>query len=231
MIGRFRNKGVNSQNDAVKLRLEPTLQRLTQVYSRESMESRSPKDKSSAPPLTETELLYALKAKQPSALGILYDRYGGVVYGIALKVLQNSQEAEDLTQEIFLALWRNFTYNPDSSYFIRYLIAMTRSRAIDKLRSRSRNLNLLQRWGQIATAEGFSPTPFEQAALTERSQHVRNALAQLPQQQRQVIEMAYDEGLSQSEIAQKLNTPLGTVKTWTRQGLLKLKQLLQGSID
>lgn len=197
------------------------------------MEPSFPNDKPSKPTLlSDTELLRALQDRQPSALSDLYERYGGVVYGVALKVLQNTQEAEDLTQEIFLALWRNATYNPNNSYFIRYLIAMTRSRAIDKLRSRVRNLNLLQRWGQtVTTYDASTPTPFEQAALTERSQQVRNALAQLPEKQRQVIEMAYNEGFSQSEIAQQLDTPLGTVKTWTRQGLLKLKQILQESID
>lgn len=206
---------------------------LTQVYLHANMESNSPSNRSPGEPspLTDTELLHALKAKQPSALTILYDRYGGVVYGVALKILQNSQEAEDLTQEIFLALWRNLTFNPDRTHFLRYLISMTRSRSIDKLRSRSRNLNLLQRFGQAVTAETSSMTPFEQASSTERSLSVRNALAQLPDKQRRAIEMAYDEGLSQSEIAQKLDAPLGTVKTWTRQGLLTLKQILQDSID
>ncbi|MBN3947949.1 MAG: sigma-70 family RNA polymerase sigma factor [Nostoc sp. NMS7] len=189
------------------------------------MESHPP------PHQTDTELLHALKAKQPGALSILYDRYGQVVYGIALKVLQNPQEAEDLTQEIFLALWRNPTVNPNHSHFLRYLITMTRSRAIDKIRSRSRTLNLLHRFGQTVTAETLSPTPVEQAELIERQAAVRSALSQLPDNQRQIIEMAYDAGLSQSEIAQQLDVPLGTVKTWTRQGLLKLKQILLDAID
>lgn len=197
----------------------------TQVYSHPSMESHSP------PHQTDTELLHAVKAKQPGALGIIYDRYGQTVYGIALKVLQNPQEAEDLTQEIFLALWCNATINPNHSHFLRYLIAMTRSRAIDKIRSRSRILNLLHRFGQTVTAETLSETLVEQASLTERSLAVRSALIQLPDNQRQVIEMAYDAGLSQSKIAQQLNVPLGTVKTWTRQGLLKLKQILLDTID
>ena len=181
--------------------------------------------------MTDTELLRALKVKQPEALVMLYDHYGGVVYGVALKALRNVQEAEDLTQEIFLALWRNVTFNFEHSHFIRYLIAMTRSRAIDKLRARHRNLNLLWRWGQTVTVETPDPTPIDRASLTERSQKVRQALTQLSEKQRQVLEMAYDRGLSQSEIAQHLDKPLGTIKTWTRQGLLKLKELLQNSID
>ncbi|MBR8836750.1 MAG: sigma-70 family RNA polymerase sigma factor [Stigonema ocellatum SAG 48.90 = DSM 106950] len=190
------------------------------------MESSSPTDKSQSPQiLTDAELFDAIKTRQPDALGMLYDRYGGLVYGIALKILKNSQEAEDLTQEIFLALWRNVNYNPE--HFVRYLVTMTRSRAIDKLRSRSRNLKLLERWSQTEQHETFSSTPFENACDRERSQHLRSALEQLPQQQRQVLEMAYDEGLSQSQIAQQLDIPLGTVKSRIRQGLLKLKQILQ----
>jgi RNA polymerase sigma-70 factor (ECF subfamily) len=196
-----------------------------------NMEPSSRNDNPQAPlPLADAELFQALKTRQPEALSILYERYGSLVYGVALKILKNSQEAEDLTQEIFLALWRHVTYNPEHGYFIRYIITMTRSRAIDKIRSRGRNLKLLQRWGQTITAETSSNSPIEQASLTERSQHVRSALAQLSQQQRQVLEMAYDEGLSQSEIAQKLDIPLGTVKTWTRQGLLRLKPILQDQI-
>jgi RNA polymerase sigma-70 factor, ECF subfamily len=179
---------------------------------------------------SDATLLNALATKQPTALKCLYARYGSVVYGVALKVLQNQPEAEDLTQEIFLSLWHRPIDATKQSHLIRYLIAMARSRAIDKLRSRSRRLNLVQRWRDNNT-ETNSPNPVDQAMFNERSQQVRQALTQLSDKQRQVIELAYDAGLSQSEIAQKLQQPLGTVKSWTRQGLLKLKQLLQDTID
>jgi len=180
---------------------------------------------------SDAALLDGLQAKQPTALGCLYDRYGSVVYGVALKVLQNQPEAEDLTQEVFLSLWQRPVDPAKHSHLLRYLITMTRSRAIDKLRSRSRLVGLVQRWGQNVTVATPAHTPVEQAVVNERSQQVRQALTQLSDQQRQVIELAYDAGLSQSEIAQQLHQPLGTVKSWTRQGLLKLKQLLQDSID
>jgi RNA polymerase sigma-70 factor, ECF subfamily len=213
--------------------LEISPNSLTQIYSRNNMEHSSSHDRESETPpsLTDAEVLRALKAGQSYALVLLYERYGSVVYGVALKILKNPQEAEDLTQEIFLTLWRNTTYNSDRDYFIRYLITMTRSRAIDKLRARARNLKLLNRWGQTEIPETSSPTPFEQASLTERSQKVRDALTKIPERQRQAIELAYDEGLSQSEIAAKLDMPLGTVKTLTRQGLLRLKQILQNSME
>ncbi|HBL13112.1 MAG TPA: RNA polymerase subunit sigma [Cyanobacteria bacterium UBA11162] len=188
-------------------------------------------DSSSQPtnpsPPTDAELFQAMKAGQRSALGILYDRYGKLVYGLALHMLKNPQEAEDLTQEIFLALWRSDRYNPTRGSLSSFLTIMTRSRAIDKLRSRKTSLKFLDRWRQNTTAETPLNTPFEQASYTERSQQVQNALAQLSDNQRQILEMSYYDGLSQSEIAQQLDIPLGTVKTRSRQGLLKLRQTLQ----
>jgi RNA polymerase sigma-70 factor (ECF subfamily) len=193
----------------------------------DSADSRPPN------PLLETdaELFSALKAGQSSALGILYDRYASLVYRLALRILANPQEAEDLTQEIFLTLWRRRTYNPARGSVSSFLTTLTRSRAIDKLRSRGTNLKFIQRWSQAMTAETLPPTPFELASLSQRSEYVRNALAQLPAKQRQVLEMAYYNGLSQSEIAKQLDIPLGTVKTWARQGLLKLRQNLQDFIE
>ncbi len=207
-------------------------EKLTPINIPKSMELGS-RDRHSSEPSSSSDatLLDDLTDKQPAALRCLYERYGSVVYGMALKVLQSQPEAEDLTQEIFLSLWQRPVDSAKHGYLLRYLITMTRSRAIDKLRSRSRRLNLVQRWGHNASAKTPVPTPVEQAVFNERSQQVRQALTQLSEQQRQVIELAYDAGLSQSEIAQHLHKPLGTVKSATRQGLIKLKQLLQDTLD
>lgn len=177
--------------------------------------------------LMDSEIYQALKAGQKSALGILYDRYGKLVYGLAYKILNNSPEAEDLTQEIFLALWRNDTYDPTRGSLGNFLAMMTRSRAIDKLRSRNTSVRFLERWSKIISTETFVNTPFEQASVAERSQQIQHALAQLSPEQRQILEMIYYEGFSQSEIAKQLNIPLGTVKTRSRLGLLKLRQYLK----
>jgi RNA polymerase sigma-70 factor (ECF subfamily) len=176
---------------------------------------------------TDADLLYALKSGKASALGILYDRYSSIVYSLALRILANAQEAEDLTQEIFLTLWRNNTYNPQRSSLSSFLFMLTRSRAIDRLRSRNTKLKFLQRTKQTITLETDSDALFEEISLQERREFVRQALEKLPDNQRQVLEMAYYEGHSHLEIAQKLNTPLGTVKTWARKGLLTLRQNLQ----
>ncbi len=184
------------------------------------MESFAPRHR------TDEELFNALKARDQAALAALYDRHSRMVYGLGLKILKNPQEAEDLTQEIFLSLWKNAERNPDCRHCVSYLVTMTRSRSIDKIRKRGRQLKVLERWGRSEKTSETSALPLDQALTGERSEQVRQALSQLPDPQRQVIELAYNQGLSQSEIASQLNLPLGTVKTRTRQGLLKLRQIL-----
>lgn len=211
-------------------RIESTLKlwAWVQVYSSETMYSDDSSDNSTLPlPPTDTALFQALKAGQTSALATLYDRYGRLVYGLALQILKNSQEAEDLTQEVFLALWNRDTYNPARGSLSSFLTTMTRSRAIDKIRSRDSSLKFLERWRRNIPNEISANTPFEQASYTERSQQVQNALGKLSADQRQVLEMLYYQGFTQAEIAQQLNLPLGTVKTRSRLGLLKLRQTLE----
>lgn len=182
-------------------------------------------------PATDAELVQAIRTGESLALGSLYDRYGSLVYRLALRILTSSQEAEDLTQEIFLNLWHNRTYNPERGSLNSYLTTLTRSRAIDKLRSRTTQGKFLQRWSQFMSTATPPPTPFDTAALNQRASGVQQALTQLTDRQRQVLEMAYYEGLSQSEIAIQLNVPLGTVKSWSRQGLLQLRKTLKDLIN
>lgn len=189
------------------------------ALEQQAMESSAPRRS------TDEELFSALKARDQTALATLYDRHGRMVYGLSLKILKNPQEAEDLTQEIFLALWKNAERNPDCRHCVSYLVTMTRSRSIDKIRKRGRQLKLLERWGRSERTHE-SAIPLDHVLTGERSEQVRDALTQLPEPQRAVIEMAYNQGLSQVEIAQQLQLPLGTVKTRTRQGLIKLRRLL-----
>ncbi|MEA5447746.1 sigma-70 family RNA polymerase sigma factor [Leptolyngbya sp. CCNP1308] len=175
---------------------------------------------------TDARLWLALKAGQTSALGTLYDRHGGLVYGIALKVLGHAQEAEDLTQDIFVKLTHSTAYDPQRGSFRTFLAILTRSRAIDRLRSRQVARASVER---LKSTQVTSPahTPADALAQTERTQEVQAALAQLSESQQTILRLAYYEGLSQSTIAEQLDTPLGTVKTHSRRGLLKLRQLLQ----
>lgn len=192
------------------------------------MSSDSPPASSQIP--SDRVLFQAIAQGDSSALAAVYDRYSGLVYGLSLKILGDPQAAEDLTQEVFLTLWRSRNYDPDRGALSSFLVVLTRSRALDRIRARQSNLKFLDRWSQQAFMQASPATPFEQAALEERSQRVRQALAELTDSQRQVLELAYYQGLSQSEIAKALDTPLGTIKTRARQGLLKLRQLLDGWI-
>ncbi|MBF2075410.1 MAG: sigma-70 family RNA polymerase sigma factor [Synechococcales cyanobacterium C42_A2020_086] len=187
-------------------------------------------DPTAPPSPSDLDLLLALKGGEVASLATLYDRYAKLVFGLAFKILENSEEAEDVTQDVFLTLWRRSTYDPARGSLSSFLTTMTRSRAIDKLRARGSRLRFLQRWQGVVRTEASAATPLEHASLGERSQLVRGALAQLPESERRILEIAYYEGLSQSEIAKRLNIPLGTVKTRSRQGLLKLRKTLQDYI-
>ena len=175
---------------------------------------------------TDGELLALLAVDQSTALGALYDRYSRLVYGLALSVLGSAAEAEDLTQEVFLVLCGKCDYDPARGTLSAYLVTMTRSRGIDKLRGRSRKTKLLEQWGDEVVPSGQVSSPADEIAMLECSTRVRGALAQLPEMQRRVLEMAYYKGMSQSEIAEDLEAPLGTVKSWSRKGLIALKDAL-----
>jgi RNA polymerase sigma-70 factor (ECF subfamily) len=189
-----------------------------------SPDSSVPKTSAST---SDLELLSAMSQGQIKALDILYDRYSRLVYSIAYRILNSSEEAEDITQDVFLTLWRRNSYDPARGSLSSFLTTLTRSRAIDRLRSKNARLRVVQRLQGIVRSDSGSPSPLEQASIGERSQMIRTALSQLSESERQVLEIAYYEGLSQSEIAERLDIPLGTVKSRSRQGLLKLRQRLQ----
>ncbi len=179
------------------------------------------------PEATDSELLRWLKAGYSAALTVLYQRYVRLIYTVAMRILDNPQEAEDLTQEIFVTFWQKHTYDPKRGSLSSYLCLLTRSRALDRRRSKGSYHRFLERYQQ-ADSGISSASPFEQVSNQEREQTVQRALQELPEAQRQILEMAYYGGLSQTEIAQRLQLPLGTVKTRSRQGLLKLRRLLGG---
>ncbi|MCJ2541994.1 sigma-70 family RNA polymerase sigma factor [Thermostichus vulcanus] len=176
---------------------------------------------------TDAEVFSALKAGQSQALAILYDRHVGLVYGIAYKVLGNAAEAEDLTQDIFLNLSRS-SFDAQRGSLRTYLGILVRSRCLDRLRSWRNRQRSLERGKVELQAQGSSSgdPSFEHLSQTEQVEEVQTALAELSDSQRQILKMAYYEGMSQSEIAKQLDLPLGTVKARARRGLLRLRQLL-----
>ena len=170
-------------------------------------------------------LVARLWAGDVCALASLYDRYGNLVYGIALKGLRRVAEAEDLTQEVFLRLMRTRSYNPHRGSLASYLTTLTRSRVIDRLRAQSTQQKYLNQWHQNQSSVD-SATPMKHITQQEQRALVREALTTLKPQQREVLELSYYEGQSQRDIAERLDVPLGTVKSWARRGLLQLRKQL-----
>lgn len=180
-------------------------------------------------PPSDNELLQQLQTHQPQSLTYLYDTYGDLMYGLAYRLLNNRQESEDLVQEVFAQLWQRCTYDPKRSSFKSFLMLLVRSRAIDRLRASKTHQNrALQTEGwRFSEGENF---PLEAATHDEVSQRVKLALAELPESQRQALELSYFRGLTQAEIAEQLAVPLGTVKSWFRLSFTKLRQSLQDFI-
>jgi RNA polymerase sigma-70 factor, ECF subfamily len=175
---------------------------------------------------SDAELFAALAVDQAHALGCLYDRHAGLVYGLAMKILGAPAEAEDLTQEIFLTLCTHCDFDPRRGPFTAFLAMLTRSRAIDRVRARTRKTRFVERWTHAIVPAEPVASPSEALSAAECTDRVRAALAELPEDQRRVLELSYYRGLTQLEIADELDTPIGTVKSWTRRGLLRMRASL-----
>jgi len=167
----------------------------------------------------DAALIERMRAGDQSAMGDLYDRYSGVVYGVALRVLGNTTAAEDVVQEVFLQLWRNpQAFDADRGRLAPWLAVIARNRAIDLLRKRPMEDDIDEL--PISTGVNLEDEAAERIAINK----VRGVLGQLPQDQRRLLEMAFFEGLTHTEIASKTGEPLGTVKTRIRSGLLALRK-------
>jgi len=182
-----------------------------------------------APPSDE-ELLARL-ADDHTALGPLYDRHSRLVYGLALAILANADEAQDLTQEVFLSLCDSRLYDPGRGSVGAFLTTLVRSRAIDRLRRRTRRVRLLRAQWEAAPPLEPAKMPQDRIAEAQSAQRVRAALDELSGDERRVLEMSYYKGLTQAEIAEDLGIPLGTVKSWCRRGLIALKRSLADLVD
>lgn len=164
------------------------------------------------------------------AFGRFYDRYASLVFTFAMRLLRVRSEAEDLLQEVFLQAWRQAaTYSPERGSPEAWLVTITRSRAIDKLRSMRKREKSIARTDTVEGTE-IGARVESGAAQSEAKLAVQDALAGLPEAQRRVLELAYFDGLTQSEIAARLGEPLGTVKTRMRAGLERLRGLLAAPV-
>lgn len=175
----------------------------------------------------DAELVRAVASGDEQAFAFLYDRYSSILFGLLLRILNRRAEAEDVLQEVFVQVWQKAKdFDEDRGRAFTWLVTLARSRAIDRLRSTESRDRTAIRAARSADEEIAHAD--EEAIKSEEGSIVRAALAEIPAEQRRALLLAYFEGLTQSEIAAHLNEPLGTIKTRTRSGLMKLRDLLDG---
>jgi RNA polymerase sigma factor (sigma-70 family) len=172
---------------------------------------------------SDEDLVEAVARADEDALAELYDRFGRVAYGLAYKILQDATLAEDAVQEAFLQIWRGAgSYRPERAKASTWLLTFVHRRAVDLVRREDR-----RRGDPLDEApEAGGPTVDEEADLRDKRTAVQAALAQLPPDQRQALELAYYGGFTQTELAERLGVPLGTVKSRMFAGLARLRELV-----
>ncbi|HEX4086287.1 MAG TPA: sigma-70 family RNA polymerase sigma factor [Chthoniobacteraceae bacterium] len=159
----------------------------------------------------------------------LYERFSGVIFSTALQVLGNQESAEDVLQEVFVAIWEKAPmYDSERGKPITWALTLARNKAIDRLRSQQRKGALQDRIEQEAEISEPQQSSSDEVEAAEKSKLVRDALLHLSDSQREAIDLAYFAGLSQAEIACKLRKPLGTIKARIRRGLLRMREVLSG---
>ena len=178
----------------------------------------------------DAALLRRMAAGDEQALGLLYDRWNAVVHGVVSRMLRQPDDVEDVVEEAFWQAWRQASrFDPTRGAVQTWLLTIARSRALDRVRSlrRRREDPLEGEDGQVVTQQMAEGDPGLDAEASERRTIVVAALADLPQEQREALELGYFGGLSQTEIAERTGQPLGTVKTRMRLALQKLRSQLQ----
>ncbi len=171
-----------------------------------------------------------LQKEDVSAFEQLYDRHCRAVYGLLLRILQQAGTAEEVAQDVFLQLWRNADqYDESRGPFVPWLLTLARNRALDTLLLKSERQRRREDQTEEMAPVFAAPEYEKQLDEKRRAEKVRALMGSLNPQQKKAIELAYFEGLSHTEIAAALKEPLGTVKSWIRNGLLRLKEGLQAT--
>ncbi len=177
----------------------------------------------------EPALMARIARRERAALEELYGRYSNILYATALKYLKDDADAQDVVQDVFIQIWdKARLYDPTKGKPLTWALTLTRNRSIDRIRAiqrRTRLRNDFEKESAVDESVGIREALSEVDA-SEKGQVLRDAVGRLSPQQRKVIELAYFRGFTQSEIAEQLGEPLGTVKARARRGLLKLKEML-----
>ncbi len=176
------------------------------------------------------DLLVRLQRRDPQALAELYDRYGRMVFGLILRMVQDRGTAEDLVQETFLRVWNRVGgFDAEHGAVGPWLLAVARNRAIDYLRYRGRRPEAALELNESENPALFADLKSDPLRF-DTVRRIKSALEKLPAPQREAIELAYFEGMSQTEIAERLRQPLGTVKSWMRRALLQMREEMGGGV-
>jgi RNA polymerase sigma-70 factor, ECF subfamily len=176
--------------------------------------------------LDDQSLLDRIVRGDERALEAFYERFAPRAFGVARRVLRNDSEAEEIVQDTFVEIWQSATrYDPRRAAPERWILTIVRTRAIDRLRQNGARGRLRENL-QVQPTKEPAQTPDAQVAAGREAQRLREAMATLPEEQREVLEQAYGAGLTQSEIAEATGLPLGTVKTRMRTAMLKLADRL-----
>jgi RNA polymerase sigma-70 factor (ECF subfamily) len=179
-----------------------------------------------------TTLIRAIAGGDQAALGKLYDATSRMVFGLALRVLNDRATAEEVMLDVYTQVWRQAgSYDLQRGSPMAWLMTIARSRAIDRLRSGWQDQQRRESLDVIGDARAECASPEQSTEISERRALVRKALSAISSEQRELIEMAYYGGLSHSEIALQTNLPLGTVKTRIRLGMLKLREMLGPALE
>ena len=177
----------------------------------------------------DTALVQRLLQNDVSAFEELYDRHSRLVYALVLRILQQAGPAEEFVQDVFLLLWRNSAqYDAARGPFVPWLVTLARNRALDTLRLKSERQRRQEgQTDELPAVVVAAPQYEKELDEKRRAEQVRSLMGELNPQQKRAIELAYFQGLSHAEIAAVLKEPLGTVKSWIRNGLIRLKEGLQ----
>lgn len=177
----------------------------------------------------EFDLLRRIALGERAAFEALYDRYANILYASALKFVKEDADAQDVVQDVFIQIWdKAKLYDPAKGKPLTWALTLTRNRSIDRIRAIQRRTRLRDEFEQETVTDESAGVREALSGVdaSEKAQILRAAVSQLSPQQKRVIELAYFGGLTQTEIAEKLGEPLGTVKARARRGLLRLKELL-----
>lgn len=172
-------------------------------------------------------LIRRVAAGEETALAELYDRTSSLVHAVARRVLMDQSAAEEITIDVYTQVWRQAAnYDESRGSVVSWLSTLARSRAIDRLRSTATHRQRSEALNEVIELVDPNHSPEELSSLSERRRIVQRAMSEITEEQREAIEVAFFQGLTHSEVANKLGQPLGTIKTRIRTGMLRLRELL-----